>query len=67
MNYLAEDCFDVDGKISVWTPKAAHDAEAQPLWALLQSDGLWLGGPVNMTHTHTHTENKIIYNKLRIL
>lgn len=30
-NYLAEDGFNVDGKISMWTPKAANNTEAQPL------------------------------------
>lgn len=44
--YLAKDSFDVDGQVSMWTPKATHDAKAEPLRALFQSDALWLGRSV---------------------
>lgn len=27
--YLAEDSFDVDGQVSMWTPEATHDAKAK--------------------------------------
>lgn len=35
---LAEDGFDIDGQVSVWTAKPADDAEAESLKAFLQSD-----------------------------